>query len=144
MRFKNLWLRMFNISYYSDLHATRMLLAISELACATLLLFVGNTLSYPSYTIMTSIMSDGAWAFLFLLMGMTQISILASGDYHSPFPVWFAAINQSVWWFMIISMMVSSPQSPPLAMGGYLALAIGASWVWIRSGHRTDRRANHG
>lgn len=139
MHIKNIWCRAVALAVYSDLHITRFLIGVTEISCATLLLFVGNALEFPSYLIMREIMPDSAWAFLFLLMGMTQLTIIATGNYHTRFPVWFAAINQSIWWFILISMLVSHPH-PPLAFAAYISIACASTLVWIRSGHDTCRR----
>lgn len=139
MRFKNIWCRAASLAYYSDLHGVRLLLAMSELFWAVALFWPGNTFDRPTYTAMSHIMSEGLWGFVFLIMSATQLSILATGDYHSRFPVWFAAVNQSVWWLVVISMYMSV-YPPPAAISSELALAIGATWVWVRSGHNTDRR----
>lgn len=144
MPIKNIWLRTLTLAAYSDLHATRFLLGLTEIICAFLLLVIGGALDYPSCTVMREVMSDKAWAFLFLIMGMTQFSILATGRYHERFPVWFAAVNQSVWWFVVISMLISAPATPPLAMVGYFSLAVGASLIWVRSGHKIGRRHTDG
>lgn len=144
MPIKNIWLRMLTLAAYSDLHTTRFLLGLTEIICAFLLLFVEGTLDYSSYSILQEVMSDKAWAFLFLIMGMTQFSILATGRYHERFPVWFAAVNQSVWWFVVISMLISDTATPPLAMAGYFSLAVGASLIWVRSGHKIGRRHTDG
>jgi len=137
---KNMWLKGLAIAYYSDLHATRVILAIAELIWAITLFFPGETFDRPTYTIMAQTFSENTWAFLFSVMGMTQLSIVATGNYHERFPIWFAAINQTVWWFVVISMYMSVTP-PPAAISGELALAIAASWVWIRSGTKYGRRS---
>ncbi len=140
MSLQNIWCRIVALTIYSDLHATRFVIALTELSCAALLLLVGNALEFPSYSIMRDIMSDKAWAFLFLVMGTTQFSILSIGNYHTKFAVWFAGINQSIWWFIVISMLVSHAH-PPLAFAAYFSIATVSTLVWVRSGHNTDRRA---
>lgn len=136
---KNIWTKALTLAYFSDLHGVRFLLAIAELIWAAALFFPGDTFGRPTYEVMSTIMSENAWAFLFAIMGMTQLSILATGNYHERFPVWFAAVNQTVWWFVVISMYMSV-FPPPAAISGEMALAIGASWVWIRSGRRCNGR----
>lgn len=139
----NLWAKAFTLAYYSDLHGVRLMLAMAELLWAVTLLLPGNTFDRPTYQVMSQVMSEPAWGLIFLLMGTTQLSILLSGIYHDRFPVWFSAINSSYWWFVCISMILSV--SPfPAAISGEVALAVGASWVWVRSGYQTDRRSCNG
>jgi hypothetical protein len=132
-KYRNIWLNAIDVAYHSDLHGVRLILAIAELIWSITLFFPGNTFDRPTYDIMSTIMPENTWAFLFGIMGITQFSILATRNYHERFPVWFAAINQTVWWFVVISMYMSV-FPPPAAISGELALAIGASWVWVRSG----------
>lgn len=127
------WRRVVYLAYYSDLHCARLLLAMAELIWSIALFIPGETFDRPTYSVMSSVMPELAWASLFGVMGSIQLYVLLLGNYHDRFAVWFAGINQTVWWFVVISMYISV-FPPPAAISGELALAIGASWVWIRSG----------
>jgi glycerol uptake facilitator-like aquaporin len=76
-------------------------------------------------------MQQEAWAALFLVTGVLQLSIVAMEDFHGRFARYFAAWNMSLWVFVVGSCFLSvSP--PPAAMSGELILAAGAFWVWFR------------
>lgn len=125
--------RLFKVLFYSDLHGTRLLLAIAELVWALTMFAPGNTFDRPTYTVMSEAMSESAWAFIFLMSSMTQFSIVLRMDYHSRFATYFAGWNSVLWWYVVIAMYLSvSP--PPAAISCELALALGAGWVWCRSG----------
>lgn len=129
----HIWKRGIKLAYYSDLHCARFLLAISEIFWSIALFFPGDTFGRPTYDVMSRVLSENAWASVFGLMGIIQLFILFTANYHDKLSVWFAGVNQTVWWFVVISMYISV-YPPPAAISGELALAIGASWVWIRSG----------
>lgn len=132
---------MVRILFFSDLHATRFTLGMAEIIWAVTLMWPGNTFSRPTYTSMSHVMSEEAWAFVFMLSGITQWVVLASGRYHERFPMIFAAWNSTLWWFVCITMYMSV-YPPPAAISGELALAIAALWVFIRTGYRiTGKRA---
>ena len=79
------------------------------------------------------VFTEEAWGFIFLMSGVTQLTIVAMGTYHDRFPVLFAGWNSALWWFVVISMYLSVAP-PPAAISGELALAGGAAWIFIRSG----------
>jgi hypothetical protein len=103
----------------------------------------GDTFVRPTYAILASIAPETVWAFLFLIMGMLQSYILLKGEYHDRLAVWFAATNMTFWTFVCVSMVLSI--SPfPAAISGEIALAFGASWIFIRSGKKLGRRLQDG
>jgi hypothetical protein len=115
----------------SDLVATRISLAIAEFLWAFMLLWTGDTFDRPTYKIMSLTMSEEAWGFILLMSAVTQLTIVMREEYHHWFSRVFAAWNAALWWFLCVSMMLSvSP--PPAAIGGELALACAAGWVWLR------------
>jgi hypothetical protein len=115
------------------------MLAVAEFLWAITLFMPGNTFDRPTYTLLASIAPEFVWALAFVLMGSLQTYILIKGDYHDRLAVWFAASNMTFWTFVCITMVLSI--SPfPAAISGEIALAIGASWVFIRSGKKTGRR----
>lgn len=115
----------------SDLVATRISLAVGEFAWAVMLLWPGDTFGRPTYAAMSHAMTEEAWGFLLLLSAATQITIVMTDEYHHWFSRFFAAWNGMVWTFLIISMLLSvSP--PPAAIGGEIAMALAACWVWLR------------
>ena len=115
----------------SDLVATRISLAIGELAWSIMLLWPGETFNRPTYTVMSQAMNEELWGLVLLLSGATQITIVMTDEYHHWFSRIFAAWNGMIWAFLVVSMMISvSP--PPAAIGGEIAMACAALWVWLR------------
>lgn len=131
--------RFITVLFRSDLYASRFTLGIAELIWAAALLWPGDTFSRPTYMAMSHVMSEEAWAFIFMLSGITQLSILFSGNYHEKFPTIFAAWNSMLWWFLCIG-MYQSVSPPPAAISGESALALSATWIWIRSGYELIER----
>ncbi len=124
---------------YTDLEATRFILALAEFLWAITLFMPGDTFDRPTYTILAKIAPEISWAFMFLIMGSLQAYILFKGQYHDRFAVWFAFCNSSFWTFVCISMILSV--SPfPAAISGEIALAIGSVWIFVRSGCKHGRR----
>lgn len=129
----------------TDLTGIRCALALSELFWAILLIWPGNTFDRPTYHIMSHVASEEAWALLFFLSAVNQITVVVQEDYNSRFARYFAAYNTVLWVFVIMSMMLSvSP--PPAAISAEITMAIFAGWIWIRpyllaEGYRRARRS---
>ncbi len=115
----------------SDLIATRITLFLGELFWAIMLFWTGDTFSRPTYAHMAILFSEEMWGIVFLLSAITQITIVLTNDMHSRFARYFAGWNAVLWIYVVFSMMISV-YPPPAAVGGELALALGALWVWIR------------
>ena len=115
----------------SDLIATRLTLAIAELLWAVLLLWPGETFSRPTYSVMSHVMHEEAWALVFLASSITQFSIVIQADYHCWLARYFAAWNAVMWVFCVTSMLLSV-YPPPAAISGEIALALAATWIWLR------------
>ena len=132
-RAKSLFCRVFNIFFYSDLHGVRVLLAFSELLWAFTLIFWDGVFNRPTYTQMAKVMGEHAWGLVFAVSGITQLIILLSGKYNDRMGIVFAGWNSVLWWFVVVSMYLSvSP--PAAAISGECGLAVGALWVFVRSG----------
>ena len=115
----------------SDLVASRVSLAIAELLWAIMLFWPGDTFARPTYTFMSRVAGEEVWALVFLLSAVTQISIVVMEDFYSPFARYFAAWNAALWAYVVAS-MVLSVYPPPAAVGGEIALAMSAAWIWLR------------
>ena len=140
--FHDVYARMVRVIFYSDLHGTRLILALAEAMWAIALFWPGNTLDRPTYLVMSHVMSEHAWALLFAASAVTQLGILIRCDYHSTFATVFAGWNSVLWTFVVIAMYLSV-QPPPAAISGETALALAAGWVWVRSGLKVKgSRAN--
>ncbi len=130
--------RLIHLIYLSDLHATRFLLALAEICWSASLAWPGDTFGRPTYTMMSRLASEEAWAVVFGITGIIQFALLYTGRYHSRAAVAFAGWN-SVLWCYVVAAMYLSVYPPPAAISGELALAWGAMWVFARSGRIYER-----
>lgn len=115
----------------TDLIATRCTLALGEFFWAVMLLWPGDTFGRPTYDHMALVMNEEMWGVLFLVSCVTQISIVLMNDMHSRFSRYFAGWNAILWSYTVVSMLLSV-YPPPAAIGGEMAMAFGAVWIWIR------------
>lgn len=136
--------RLIDIVYGSDLVATRFLLGFAELLWAITLLWPGDTFGRPTYHGMQAFASENVWGVVFLFSAFMQFQILASRKFNSQFAVAFAGWNSLLWIFVVVSMYMSV-YPPPAAISGEFALALGASWIFVRSGVplKIERRHPH-
>ena len=144
----SVWKRLLSLVFLCELHGLRFILGLSEFIWAFTLLLPGDTFGRPAYAVMSSFMSEEWWATIFVLMGTLQWLIIYLQNYHSKFSVIFAACNSVFWWFIVMSMVFSV--SPfPAAISGEMGLAVGAAWIFVRSGmscvdrKKFDRRRPH-
>lgn len=128
-----------NLALYGQMHSARWLLATAETLWAITLFWPGDTFDRPTYSQMSLLLPELGWAALFGIMAACQWFILLSGRYHTRSAIAFAFWNQMLWWYVVVSMYVSV-YPPPAAISGELALALGASWVYLRSGFGTKGR----
>lgn len=131
----------------SDLIASRISLAIAEFAWATMLFWPGDSFARPTYTLMAHVAVEEVWAAVFLLSAVTQISIVAMEDFNSSLARYFAGWNAALWGYTVASMLLSV-YPPPAAIGGEIALAFSAAWIWLRpfiliEGYRRAARATN-
>lgn len=129
----NMQQRLFKLLYRSDLCGTRFLLGFAELLWAITLTWPGETFGRPTYHGMQGIMTENAWGALFFVTCFCQWFLLIKEEYHTKRAVIFALINTALWTFCVISMYLSV-YPPPAAISGELALALGAAWIFVRSG----------
>lgn len=115
----------------SDLIASRVSLSIAEFMWATMLLWPGDTFGRPTYKIMSHVMNEEAWGLILLLSAATQITIVMVENFHGYCARLFASWNACLWVFLVLSMLLSV-YPPPAAIGGEMALALAAVWIWIR------------
>lgn len=133
-------LKLLRILFYSDLHATRCLLFLAEAIWAITLMipnFLGSgdgCFSRPTYKIMSQICHyEEAWSVVWACSALAQLYVIIKGDYHGRFSVVFSGFNMLFWWVVVTS-MYGSVSPPAAAISSETALAIGASWVYLRSG----------
>lgn len=115
----------------SDLVATRLALAFAELCWAIMLLWPGDTFGRPTYTIMAHIAPELCWAVAFLATSILQFTIVAFELCKTRAAWVFAGWNTALWLTSIVAMIVSV-QPPPAAIGGEVALALSALWIFAR------------
>ncbi len=119
------------ILWDTDLVASRFTLALGEFAWAIMLLWEGDSFGRPTYAHMALVANEEIWGILFALSGATQLTILLMNDLHSKFARYFAGWNSMLWCYTVWSML-TSVYPPPAAIGGEIALALAALWIWIR------------
>lgn len=136
---RHCFIRLWHLCIYGNQHSARFLLALAETIWAVTLLWPGDTFSRPTYDQMAALMSEEAWAVVFLLTAACQWAILLCGRYHIKPAVLFSGWNMLLWWYVTTSMYLSV-YPPPAAISGELALAIGATWVYLKSGFCVGRR----
>ena len=115
----------------TDLVGVRLTLFIGEMFWAVMLFWPGDTFGRPTYRLMEVTMSEMAWAGVFLLSAITQLTIVLLEDFHSTFARYFAGWNACLWAYCVGSMLLSV-YPPPAAIGGEIALMVSAIWVWAR------------
>lgn len=115
----------------SDLIATRIALSLAEMFWAVMLLWPGDTFTRPTYALMNKATNEEVWGVLFLVSSITQMSIVLLDDMGSRFARYFAGWNAALWTYVVTSMLISV-QPPPAAIGGEIALALFAVWIWAR------------
>lgn len=115
----------------SDLVGSRLTLAFGEFFWTIMLFWPGDTFGRPTYSHMAIVLSEEIWGIIFFVSCMTQITIVLLDDMHSTFSRYFACWNASLWVYTVYSML-ASVYPPPAAIGGEIALALSACWIWIR------------
>jgi len=115
----------------TDLVATRLMLFVAEALWAVMLFWPGATFEREVYAVMREVTTESAWAFVFSVTATFQLTIIVTQDYDSRFARYFAAWNATLWVFSVSSMLVSV-YPPPAAIGGEMALACAAVWIWLR------------
>jgi hypothetical protein len=120
-----------HVIWSADLIGSRISLAIGEFFWAIMLLWYGDTFSRPTYAHMAVVMVEEWWGLMFLLSSMTQFYIVLSNKMHSTWAWYFAGWNFCLWGFTVWSML-ASVYPPPAAIGGEMALALAAFWIWLR------------
>jgi hypothetical protein len=131
--------RLMRLILYSDLHATRIVLCISELIWGISLLMPGDTFSRSkTYSGMAYIADEPTWGVIWLISGIAQGIIVWTGCYHSQPSVWFAGVNSFIWWLVVVSLYSCVWPMNSVASGD-IALAIASTWVWVRSGWTPEK-----
>ena len=122
---------LYQLIWRADLLGTRITLAMGEFFWAVMLFWHGDTFTRPTYSHMAIIMREEWWGVLFLFSAATQCYIVLSNKMHSTWAWYFAGWNCLLWGFTAWSML-ASVYPPPAAIGGEIALALSAFWIWLR------------
>ena len=117
--------------FRADLIGTMFTLGISELIWAITLFWPGNTFDRPVYGLMSSISKEEIWALIFLLSGVTQITIAMHNCIDHWFSKLFAGWSAALWISVVIA-GYAGIYPPPANMGGDAALALASVWIWVR------------
>lgn len=125
------WPAVSRVLFDTDLIATRLVLAFAELMWGIMLFWPGDTFGRPTYHVMAHVMNEEAWALVFLVSAVTQVAIVLLEDYNSRFARYFACWNGLLWSYVVVSMLLSV-YPPPAAVGGEIALALSACWIFLR------------
>lgn len=129
---KGRWLRACSRALWeSDLIASRLTLFLAEMLWAIMLLWPGDTFGRPTYTAMTAAAREEIWAFVFIFSAFVQLYIVVNECYTTAFTKIFTGWNAALWIYVVIGML-GSVYPPPAAIGGEIALAILATWIFIR------------
>ena len=115
----------------TDMVVSRLLLGMAEFWWFLLLIWPGDTFGRPTYTHMAHVMSEEAWAGVFFLSAVTQITIVIRRDFHCTLARYFAAWNMVLWVFVVASMLLSV-YPPPAAISAEITLAMASFWIWLR------------
>lgn len=115
----------------SDLISTRLTLALAEALWCFMLLWPGDTFERPTYTLMGQVAPEMAWALIFGITAAIQFFIVLRVDFQAAWARVFATWNAGLWAFTVGSMLLSV-YPPPAAVGGEIALAVAALWIWAR------------
>lgn len=115
----------------SDLIGTRFTLGLAELIWAITLFWPGGTFDRPTYALMAHIFSEEMWGLIFLLSGVTQLTIALTGNVHHWFSRLFSGWNACLWVYIVVA-MYCSVFPPPAAISGETALALASLWIWFR------------
>lgn len=115
----------------SPLVTSRLTLAVGELLWAVMLLWPGDTFVRPTYSMMGQVAPEPCWAVAFLVTALLQAWIVSMELYDTRAAWLFSGWNTSLW-FTAIYCMLESVYPPPAAIGGEVALAISALWIFTR------------
>lgn len=120
-----------SLIFDTDLLGTRFTLGLAELIWALTLFWPGNTFDRPTYEVMAHLFSEEMWGLIFLISGVTQLTIAVSGNVNHWFSRIFAGWNAALWVYVVIAMYFSV-YPPPAAISGEAALALASIWIWVR------------
>jgi hypothetical protein len=136
----------------SDLVASRLTLFLAEFLWAIMLIWPGDTFSRPTYLVMSHILTEEAWAAVFLVSAVFQLTIVLQDSFDSKFARYFSAWNACLWLTVVTSMLLSV-YPPPAAISGEMALCVLATWIWVRpyilmegirrAGYYTDKETRY-
>ena len=115
----------------TDLIGSRLTLAFGELCWAIMLFWPEESFARPTYSHMAIVANEEVWGVIFLVSCVTQLTIVLLEDMHSTFARYFACWNACLWIYTVYSML-ASVYPPPAAIGGEIALALSACWIWVR------------
>ena len=96
-----------------------------------MLLWPGDTLTRPTYDVMSSIAGETWWAAFFGISSILQFAVVLRNEFQTNWAKVFAMWNASLW-IVSVGSMIISVYPPPAAIGGEIALMVAALWIWTR------------
>ena len=120
------------IFFAGSLHSSRVILAVAEMLWAISLFWPGETFGRPTYHIMSMVVDEIVWGYVFFCSSMIQWCIVIGNHVSGKIAMWFAAWNSCLWLFVCGSMYLSV-YPPPAAISGEAALALAAIWIFLRT-----------
>ena len=126
--------------FFSELHSIRALLAVTEVLWGLYILLSDDM----RMSLISNFVTNKQWASVLLVSGFLQSVILYRQEYSSRGAVVFSGWSTVLWWLIVLSSWMYS-ELPYKFVSGDFAMAIGASWIFIRAGipvgaPRLDRR----
>ena len=115
----------------SDLNATRLGLALSELLWAVMLLWPGDSFLRPTYAEMSQIAPEWCWGLAFLFTSLIQFCVVAFRLCDTRAAWLFSGWNSVLWVTSVVSMLISV-QPPPAAIAAEITSAIFATFIFAR------------
>jgi hypothetical protein len=115
----------------TDLISSRLTLALGEIFWGIMLLWPGQLFDSPIYAHMALTLSATSWGLIFLLTALAQLCIVITDALHCNLARYFSGWSMVLWLYVSLTMLISI-YPPPMAIGGEIALAMSATWVWLR------------
>lgn len=115
----------------SELIASRVILGFAELFWSILMLWPGKNVTTPMHINMLNILSENTWGIIFFVSAILQFIIVMINRFNTISARYFAFCNMCLWAFTVFS-IITVTYPPPTVIGGEIALAIAAFWIWAR------------
>jgi hypothetical protein len=114
-----------------DVGLLKFLLTIDALVWSSMLIWPGASMNRPIYANMLAIGSEDAWTLFFLVLLFLKSYDLLT--YKTPtlansLITGLTALSHT----LCVTLLLVAVYPPAVAVGGELALTLGALWIWVR------------